>query len=205
MLTFIQKELQKSAALLQELQSDYLLHDSVQNIAKSCVKSLQQGGKILFAGNGGSAADAQHLAAELVGRLTYNRPSLAGLALTTDTSAITAIGNDYSFENLFSRQIEGLGQAGDVFVGITTSGKSPNIIKALEAAKQKGLVTVGFTGKTAPLMQPLCDFLLTIPTTETSKIQECHILFGHIICGLIQEEIFGAQFNPTKREEKAFV
>jgi D-sedoheptulose 7-phosphate isomerase len=204
MLNYIKKEIQKTISVIQQVETDTLLLETAQDIAKKCIAALRNNGKILFAGNGGSAADSQHMAAELVSRLCYDRPGLAAIALTTDTSAITAIGNDYSFENLFSRQVEALGQAGDVFIGITTSGKSPNILKALEAARAKGITTIGFTGKSAPLMAERCDHVLNIPSSETPKIQECHILMGHIICALIEEEIFGEAYNP-KRQMKEMV
>jgi len=196
----IQSEIQKLAVLINQIQNDQALLASVETMTNVCVDALRKGKKILFAGNGGSAADSQHLAAELVSRLCFNRPGLAALALTTDTSALTAIGNDYSFENIFSRQVESIGQAGDVFIGISTSGKSPNILRALEAARKGGLTTIGFTGMQAPLMAERCDFTLNIPSRETPKIQECHILFGHIICAGIEEIIFGADYNPMRQK-----
>jgi D-sedoheptulose 7-phosphate isomerase len=146
MLDYIKKEIQKTLSVIQQVEADTLLLETAQNIAQKCIAALRANGKILFAGNGGSAADSQHMAAELVSRLCYDRPGLAAIALTTDTSALTAIGNDYSFENLFSRQVEAIGQAGDVLIGITTSGKSPNILKALDVARAKGMTTIGFTG-----------------------------------------------------------
>lgn len=201
MRNMIIQEIQKTRAILSLLENDQPLLQTVEMIVTQCVNALRQERKILFAGNGGSAADSQHLAAELVSRLSYDRPGLAALALTTDTSALTAIGNDYSFEYLFARQIESIGQKGDVFIGISTSGKSPNILKAFEAARKKQITTIGFTGKTAPPMSERCDFVLNVPATETPKIQECHILLGHIICGLIEEDIFGAQYNPRRLAE----
>jgi D-sedoheptulose 7-phosphate isomerase len=196
MRSFMLEEIQKTITVLNKVQHDSVLLSAAEDIAKHCINALQQGRKIMFAGNGGSAADAQHLAAELVSRFSYNRPALAGIALTTDTSALTAIGNDYAFEHLFSRQVEALGQKGDVFIGISTSGKSPNILRALEVAQSKGITTIGFTRDDAPMMTERCDFLLNIPSRETPKIQECHILFGHIICSLIEEDMFGAEYNP---------
>lgn len=196
MITFIQAEINKLSTLLTQIKHDEQLLAKVQAIADTCIQALQQGKKILFAGNGGSAADAQHLAAELVSRLHFNRPGLAAIALTTDTSALTAIGNDYAFAQIFSRQIEALGQAGDVFIGISTSGKSPNILQALEIARLQQLITIGFTGMHAPQMAAQCDLLLHIPAQETSKIQECHIMFGHIICAIIEETLFGVEYNP---------
>lgn len=190
---FIQDEIQKLSALLSHLLQDEALLNKVEDIATRCVHALRLGKKIMFAGNGGSAADAQHLAAELVVRLSYNRPGLPALALTTDTSVLTAISNDYSFEHIFSRQVETLGQAGDVLIAISTSGKSPNILRALEAARAKQMTTIGFTGYAAPMMLAHSDIVLNVPTKETQKIQECHIMFGHIICGLIEDAIFGSQ------------
>lgn len=194
----IRNELQKLISLLLELQSDTRLLELVNTIADRCTQALQQGKKIIFAGNGGSAADSQHLAAELISRLNYDRPGLAAMALTTDTSALTAIGNDYSFENIFSRQIEAISQAGDIFIGISTSGKSPNILKAFDMAKKQGLITIAFTGCSADLLFDRCDYILNIPHRETPKIQECHIMFGHIICAVIEDRIFGAHYNPKR-------
>jgi D-sedoheptulose 7-phosphate isomerase len=199
MLDYIKKEIQKTLSVIQQVEADTLLLETAQNIAQKCIAALRANGKILFAGNGGSAADSQHMAAELVSRLCYDRPGLAAIALTTDTSALTAIGNDYSFENLFSRQVEAIGQAGDVLIGITTSGKSPNILKALDVARAKGMTTIGFTGKSAPLLAERCDYVLNVPSTETPKIQECHIMLGHIVCALIEEDIFGAEYNPRRK------
>jgi len=195
----IHAEIQKLSSILLLIQNDHQLMQTVEQIAEDCIDSLRQGKKILFAGNGGSAADSQHLAAELVSRLNYNRPGLAAIALTTDTSALTAIGNDYAFENIFSRQIEALGQAGDVFIGISTSGKSPNILKALDVARSKQMVTVGLTGMQAPMMVERCDRVVHIPSKETPKIQECHIMFGHIICALIEDALFGAEYDPARK------
>lgn len=197
--SLIHDEIQKLASLLLHIQNDAALLKTVQSIADTCTHALRQGNKILFAGNGGSAADSQHLAAELVSRLRYNRPGLAAIALTTDTSALTAIGNDYGYETVFSRQVEAIGQAGDVFIGITTSGKSPNILRALEAARAKQLITVGFTGKTSPMLAERCDQVVNVPSSETPKIQECHIMFGHIICAIIEDALFGAEYDPMRK------
>lgn len=192
----IQREVKKLADLLSHIQDNAALSQAVADIATVCLQALQQGKKILFAGNGGSAADSQHLAAELVSRLRFNRPGLAAIALTTDTSALTAIGNDYGYDMVFSRQIESIGQAGDVFIAISTSGKSPNILKALDVARAKGITCIGFSGQSSPLMQAHCEYVLNIPSSETPKIQECHILFGHIICALIEDTLFGAEYDP---------
>lgn len=202
MQSFIQQEIQKLATILLQIQNDHHLLKTLENMALCCTEALKNGKKILFVGNGGSAADAQHLAAELVSRLRYNRPGLAAIALTTDTSALTAIGNDYSFETIFSRQVESIGQAGDVLIGISTSGKSPNVLRALETARFKQMTTLGLTGQSAPLMAERCDLVANIPATETAKIQECHIMFGHIICGLIEDALFGAEYDPLKQTAK---
>jgi D-sedoheptulose 7-phosphate isomerase len=199
------EEIQKTQAVLALAINDKTLLETTEKIAKACIQALRQGGKILFVGNGGSAADSQHLAAELVSRLRYNRPGMAALALTTDTSALTAIGNDYSFEYLFARQVEALGQKGDVLIGLSTSGKSPNILRALEAARKKEMISIGFTRDAAPMMKERCDYVLNIPARETPKIQECHILFGHIICALIEEDIYGAEYNPANNKEAVTV
>lgn len=201
----IQEEIQKLASLLLQIQNDTNLHKVIASIAEHCTQALHQGKKILFVGNGGSAADSQHLAAELVSRLNYDRPGLAAMALTTDTSALTAIGNDYAFEQIFSRQIESIGQAGDVLIGISTSGKSPNILRAFEAARAKKITTVGFTGMHAPMMSERCDLVLNIPSKVTAKIQECHIMLGHIVCKLIEDTMFGAQYDPMRKQSVAVV
>ncbi|MHB1946996.1 MAG: D-sedoheptulose 7-phosphate isomerase [Gammaproteobacteria bacterium] len=203
MRAFIHNEIKKSLAILQQISLDNSLLSTVENIVTRCVNALRSHNKILFAGNGGSAADSQHLAAELVSRLRYDRPGLAGIALTTDTSALTAIGNDYAFDNLFARQIEALGQPGDVFIGISTSGRSPNILRAFEKARSLGITTIGFTRDEAPLFSERCDYLLNIPATETPKIQECHILMGHVICAMIEEEMFGLTHNPQSAKVTA--
>ena len=199
----IQQEIKKLADLLAYIQQDAALLETVNQMAEKMVQTLRSGHKILFAGNGGSAADAQHLAAELVSRLRYNRPGLAAIALTTDTSALTAIGNDYAFENIFSKQVESIGQTGDVLVGISTSGKSPNILKALDAARGRGMMTVGLTGMSAPLMAERCDMVLNVPAKETPKIQECHIMFGHIICAIVEDVMFGAEYDPLRQATAA--
>jgi D-sedoheptulose 7-phosphate isomerase len=190
LLSGVARELKASAELLLRLADDASLGDMLERIALRCADALGAGRKLLFAGNGGSAADAQHLAAELVSRFAYDRPGLAAIALTTDTSALTAIGNDYGFERLFARQIEALGQPGDVLVALSTSGRSPNILAALAEARARGLVTVGFTGTPGGAMSPLCDYVLAMPSADTPRIQEGHIVVGHILCGLIEKLLF---------------
>lgn len=158
----------------------------ISEIAERCEQALKNGNKILFCGNGGSAADSQHLAAELIGRFQKERRSLASIALTTDTSILTAVGNDYGFEHIFSRQVEGLGRSGDVLIGISTSGNSANVVKAVEMARSIGMHTIAFTGEGGGKLRELCDITLAIPSRVTARIQEMHILVGHIMCELIE-------------------
>lgn len=197
---YIIDEITATRDVMSQLLADTSLLSEVERITEVCIDALKDRKKILFAGNGGSAADSQHLAAELVSRLRYNRPGLAGIALTTDTSALTAIGNDYAFEEIFSRQIEAIGNAGDIFIGISTSGNSANILSALATAHKQGMITVGFAGKTGGKMSDFCDYLLKTPSTCTPKIQECHITLGHIICAMIEEALFGEQYNPERNK-----
>ena len=164
---------------------------AVLAIAERITRALKNGGKVLLAGNGGSAADAQHIAAELMGRFGFDRAPLAAIALTTDTSALTAIGNDYSFDRVFERQLRGLGRKGDVFIGFSTSGRSANILAALRAARELGLVTVGFTRAAPTPMLALCDLTLAVPSEETALIQQVHMTAAHAICGLVERELFG--------------
>jgi D-sedoheptulose 7-phosphate isomerase len=184
--------LQRSRETFERAASDRALIVSILGIAERVAMALRGGGKVMLAGNGGSAADAQHIAAELVGRFAFDRAPLAAIALTTDTSALTAIGNDYGFEQVFERQVRGLGRKGDVFVGISTSGRSPNILAATKAARELGIVTVGFTGSKGAAIQPLCDLLLIAPSEDTAQIQQVHISAAHAICGLVECELFGA-------------
>jgi D-sedoheptulose 7-phosphate isomerase len=158
-------------------------------LVQACVQSLRSGGKLMLFGNGGSAADAQHLAAELTIRYKADRPAIAALALTTDTSALTAAGNDLGFENIFARQIAALGRAGDVALGISTSGKSPNVLAGLRQAREMKIVTVGLSGRSGGDMASLCDHLLCVPSDTTARIQEMHILLGQMLCGAIEKEL----------------
>jgi D-sedoheptulose 7-phosphate isomerase len=160
---------------------------TIEVVARRGAHTLSAGGKILFAGNGGSAADSQHLAAELVGRYAFERQGLAAVALTADTAALTAIGNDMGFERIFARQIEAIAHEGDMLIALSTSGRSPNVIAALKTARAHRVVTVGLTGRGGGDMAEWCDHLLAIPSTETPRIQEGHKVVGHIICGLIEE------------------
>jgi D-sedoheptulose 7-phosphate isomerase len=162
----------------------------IQDIVDVTANAIGNGRKLLLAGNGGSAADAQHLAGEMLSRLNYDRAPAAALALTTDSSVLTAIGNDYGYDRLFERQILGLGCAGDVFIAISTSGRSPNILRAIDVARQQRIVTVGFTGMTGGEMPSRCDMCLRAPSDSTPLIQQIHITAGHIICGLVEERLF---------------
>ena len=159
------------------------------------IGALRSGNKIFLIGNGGSAADAQHIAAEIVGRYKLDRPAWAAIALTTDTSALTAIGNDYGFDQIFVRQIEGLGRPGDVLLALSTSGRSPNILAALRTARAHGLVTIGFTGNKGETLRALCDHLLVSPSDDTAVIQQIHLTFAHGICGEIEQ----AMMHGTSR------
>jgi D-sedoheptulose 7-phosphate isomerase len=176
-----------------QVHKQLLTEDTISTIAAAalqCIKSLRAGNKILLAGNGGSAADAQHIAGELISRFNYDRPGLAAIALTTDSSILTAIGNDYGYHRLFARQMESLGVAGDVFLAYSTSGNSPNILLAIEAAKEQGVFTIGLTGNRDGAMNDLCDLCIKVPSPHTPKIQEAHATIGHIICNIIERDIF---------------
>lgn len=162
----------------------------IEQIAKLWIASLEQGNKIMFCGNGGSAGDSQHLSAELVGRYKINRPALPALALTVDTSAITAIANDFGYEQVFSRQVEGLGKAGDCLVGISTSGNSQNIVNAFLKAKEIGINTIAFTGEGGGKMKEIADICLNVPSSVTNNIQEMHIACGHILCDIVEKHFF---------------
>jgi D-sedoheptulose 7-phosphate isomerase len=176
--------------IMADMLNDSSLLARLEEAVTACVQSIRAGGKLLLAGNGGSAADAQHIAGEFVSRFAFDRPGLAAVALTTDTSILTAIGNDYGYEKLFSRQVQALGRPGDVFIGYSTSGRSANVLQAFEGARNAGLVCVGFTGNRGGLMRELCHHLLEVPSAETPKIQEGHLVLGHILCGLVERQIF---------------
>ncbi len=182
----------RSRETLERATSERELLTATLAIADRITRALRDGGKVMLAGNGGSAADAQHIAAELLGRFTIDRAPLAAIALTTDTSALTAIGNDYSFDQIFERQLRGLGRRGDIFLAISTSGRSRNILAALKAARELGIVTVGFTGSKGTQMRALCDLTLVAPCDETALIQQIHITAAHAICGLVERELYGA-------------
>lgn len=172
--------------------------EGLVEIAKVMAVCLAKGGKILLCGNGGSAADCQHLAAEFVNRFKLERPPLPAIALTTDTSAITAIGNDYSFEQIYVKQVQALGNAGDVLIGISTSGTSPNVVAAIKEAKRKNVICIGMTGDSGGEMVNLCDHMVLVPSPDTAVIQEVHIAAGHIMCHLVDHYLFEAvmELNP---------
>jgi D-sedoheptulose 7-phosphate isomerase len=185
----------RSCETLERAASDESFRAVIYKISDTITRAFRAGNKLLLAGNGGSAADAQHIAGEFLSRLNFDRNPLPAIALTTDTSVLTAIGNDYGFERAFERQVRGLGRAGDVFIAISTSGSSPNILAALKAARELGVVTVGFTGSREAAMTSLCDHCLAAPSPETPLIQQIHIVAAHAICGLVERDLFGGK--PT--------
>ncbi len=188
---YIKNQIEASAQTKLDILKDDILLTQIEAVAKKCVDVYKNSKKTLLAGNGGSAADAQHIAAELVGRYGFDRPSIPSLALTTDTSNLTAIGNDYGYDKVFSRQVEGMAQEGDLFIGISTSGNSLNVINAFNSAKEKGVTTVALVGRDGGEMAKVADFALIVPSNATPRIQESHILIGHILCDIIEKELFG--------------
>ncbi len=195
MKSIIRNEFAKTLALFSAMAADSQYEEQLCTTTELCVAALQAKKKILFAGNGGSAADAQHWAGELVSRFHFDRPGLAGIALSTDTSIITACGNDYGYDYVFARQVEALGQDGDVLFALSTSGNSKNILRAVHAARDQGLRVIGFTGASGGALAALCDVCFRIPSQETPKIQEGHEFLGHLICGLIEDRLF-AHLRP---------
>jgi D-sedoheptulose 7-phosphate isomerase len=191
----VEKQLAQSIATMQSVLADPDISETVVRIAELTAKAMLNGRKLLVAGNGGSAADAQHLVAEFVVRLTVNRPALRAVALTVDSSILTATGNDFGYEDVFARQIEALGQAGDVFLGISTSGNSKNILKALHRAREMDILTIGFTGSGGGTMRHLCDHNVIIPSDITMNIQESHLALEHIFCMLVERCYFGPDFE----------
>ncbi len=186
----ISKIIQASIDVKQQVLENRELQETVAKTVTALVTAFKNGNKVLFCGNGGSAADAQHLAAEFSGRFYTDREALPAEALHVNTSYMTAVANDYSFDVVYSRMVSGIGKKGDVLVGLSTSGNSINIIKALEAAREKGMITIGFTGTTGGKMKEICDYLINVPSTDTPRIQESHILLGHIICQLVEQQYF---------------
>ncbi|WP_153100736.1 D-sedoheptulose 7-phosphate isomerase [Paraburkholderia hayleyella] len=196
----IRQEISKAIDVLTAMRADEDLMIRVAGFAQTIVDTFKAGNKVLIAGNGGSAADAQHIAGEFVSRFNFDRPGLPAFALTTDTSALTAIGNDYGYEKVFARQVQAGGAKGDFFWGISTSGKSPNVLLAMEEARKKGMYVAGFTGaksNASNAMRDLCDVCIEVPALETPKIQEGHIVLGHIICGLVESSLFTPPVRAT--------
>ena len=187
----IRKQIQESIDVKKRLLEDDAVRSAILAAAERMIEAYKNGRKTLLAGNGGSAADAQHIAGEFVSRFYFDRPGLPSIALTTDTSILTAIGNDYGYVKVFSRQVQAQGTEGDVFVGISTSGNSANILDALAMCKEKGIASIGLTGAGGGKMADLCDICIQIPSKETPRIQEAHILVGHILCCLVEEAMFG--------------
>jgi D-sedoheptulose 7-phosphate isomerase len=183
----IAAHLKQSLAALERANNDAALLATARKIAGVIIAALRAGNKLLIIGNGGSAADAQHIAAEIIGRYKQDRPGYAAIALTTDTSALTAIANDYGFEQVFARQVEGLGQRGDVLLALSTSGRSPNILAALRKAREQGLVTIGFTGGKGEALSASCDHLLVAPSDDTPVVQQIHLAIGHGICDEVEQ------------------
>lgn len=186
----IKEIISSSIETKQRLLADETLLKTICDTVDVIVNTFRNGNRVYFCGNGGSAADAQHLAAEFSGRFYTDRKALPAEALHCNTSYLTAVANDYSFDDIYSRLIDGIGEQGDVLIGLSTSGNSKNIIKAFETAKKKRMITIGFTGESGGKMKPLCDQLINIPSTDTPRIQESHIMVGHIICQLVEEKYF---------------
>lgn len=187
----VYRQIEDSIEVKKLILEDKIIQKLIKEAAAVCCRSLRKGNKIIFAGNGGSAADAQHLAGELINRFGFERPGLAAIAITTDTSILTSISNDYGFNNLFARQIEAIGKKGDVLISLSTSGNSANILQGIKEAKKAGIVTIGLTGKSGGKMKNLCDLMLRVPSGDTPRIQEAHILIGHIICSSVENTLFG--------------
>lgn len=194
-MSYIRQCIEDSLAVKQKVLNDQALLDRLQRVADVCIQAFRQGNKVMLAGNGGSAADAQHIAAEFVSRFDFDRPGIPSLALSTDTSMLTAIGNDYGYEHVFRRQVQAQGREGDILIGISTSGNSRNVILAVEEARRMGIVTVALTGANG-ILPGLCDHALQVPATHTPRIQENHILLGHILCGYVEAVIFADIKKP---------
>ncbi|MDI6527824.1 D-sedoheptulose 7-phosphate isomerase [Pseudomonas otitidis] len=189
---YVIDQIKEAQRVVSAMLEDAALQEQLIASASAVIHCLKNGGKILLAGNGGSAADAQHIAGEFVSRFAFDRPGLPAIALTVDTSILTAIGNDYGYEKLFARQVQALAQKGDVFIGYSTSGTSPNVLRAFEEARAKDMICIGLTGARGGPMRELCDYLLEVPSSETPKIQEGHLVLGHILCGMVENVIFKA-------------
>ncbi len=186
----IKQNIEASIALKQEVLKSDVIRNQIHQFAQLVVACFKQDGKVLWCGNGGSAADAQHLAAEFSGRYYYDRPPLFSEALSVNSSYVTAVANDYSYDEIFARLTEAMGRKGDVLIGMSTSGNSGNVVRALERAKERGMVTIGLTGEGGGKMADLCDVCIQIPSKDTPRIQECHMLIGHTVCEIVESEIF---------------
>jgi D-sedoheptulose 7-phosphate isomerase len=189
----------RSCEALDRAADDERLRSVIYAVAETITQVFKNGGKLMLAGNGGSAADAQHIAGEFLSRFGFDRNPLPAVALTSDTSVLTAIGNDYGFEYTFARQVQGFGRPGDVFIAISTSGRSPNVLAALQAARKLGITTVGFTGDGKRDMAAYCDHCLAAPASDTPLIQQIHIVAAHAICGLVERNLFGSGTAPAAR------
>ena len=186
MTDLVREKLDEGLRVTEAVARDAALHATLTEAAEATAAALETGHKLMAAGNGGSAADAQHLAAEFVGRLVDDRPAMRAVALTVNSSVLTAVGNDYGYDRVFARQIEALGQAGDVFLAISTSGNSPNVLRALELSRELGIATIGLTGRTGGKMAPLCDYYIAIPSNVTMYIQQAHLALEHIFCMVVE-------------------
>ncbi len=189
---YIINQIQESQRVMTDMLANDALLAQVEAAANACIQAMKEGNKVLLAGNGGSAADAQHIAGEFVSRFAFDRPGLPAIALTTDTSILTAIGNDYGYDKLFSRQVQAHAKKGDIFIAYSTSGKSPNVVAALQEAKNLGVICIGMTGNRGGPMKDLCDYYFDVPSDDTPKIQEGHAVLGHILCGLVERALFKA-------------
>lgn len=189
-IAFVKKEIESSVQTKMKLFEDRRILEAIAKITDCCIAAYKNGNKTILAGNGGSAADAQHIAGEFVSRFYFERPALSSLSLSSDPSVVTAIGNDYGYENLFVRQVEAHGRQGDVFIGLSTSGQSPNVLKAITRAKELGMTTVALTSEKGADMASACDLSVMVPSKITPKIQECHIMIGHAICAGVEEALF---------------
>jgi len=189
-INFIQQQIKESYDIKKVIYNDLKMIKLIEKVSKKTIKAYRNGNKTIIAGNGGSAGDAQHISAEFVGRFAFDRDPLPSIALTTDSSILTAVGNDYGYKNIFSRQIQANGVMGDIFIAISTSGNSRNIIKAIKQAKSKGIITIGLTNSNGGKMKDLCDYCICVPSMNTARVQEAHIMIGHIICAIVEEKLF---------------
>lgn len=192
---YVKSHFEDSIQVKNQILQDKALIELIQKVALITTNAYKNGFKTMLAGNGGSAADAQHIAGEFVSRFYFDRPGIPSIALTTDTSILTAIGNDYGYDRLFARQVQAQGVKGDIFIGISTSENSTNIIEALKVCKEKEIISIGLTGQSGGKMADLCDYCIKVPSNCTPRIQESHIVIGHIICAIVEEEIFGKGFK----------